>query len=128
MLFQPTGKQQNLTEIRVKSTGLQEFSGTLGWFWVVLFAGDIITNKLQIKSVVCCTLNQWFLHIEVVGGLLMPTNECNKGGELLATGQLSTHPTGMSSDKETLPAIGTPLFTKQSLFCSTSLIGVSGAG
>ena len=54
--------------------------------------------------------------IEVVGGLFMPTNECNRGGELLATGQLSnsspihddTHLTGMSSDKETLPAIGTP--------------------
>ena len=105
-----------MTENRAKSTGLHEFSGALGWFWVVLYAGDIITIKLQIKSAVCCTLNQWFLHIEVVGGLFMPTNECNKGGELLATGQLSnsspihddTHLTGMSSDKETLPAIGTP--------------------
>ena len=71
-----------------------------------------------------------------MGGLFIPTNEGNKGGELLATGQLSnsspnhdhTHPTGMSSDKETLPAIGTPLFTKQTLFCFICLIGVLGAG
>ena len=37
----------------------------------------------------CCTLNQWFLHFEAVGGVCMPTNECSKGGELSATGHLS---------------------------------------
>ena len=36
-----------------------------------------------------CTLSQWILHIVAVGGLCLPTNEYSKGGELLATGQLS---------------------------------------
>ena len=63
-------------------------------------------NRVQ-----CCTLYQWFLHVEAVGGLCMPTNEWSKGREPLATGQLSNgfpdheQTFNMSSDKQTLPVI-----------------------
>ena len=60
-------------------------------------------NKFQL----CCTLYQWFLYVEAVGGVCMPTNESSKGGELLATGQLfnsspnhdHTHPTCLQTSK-----------------------------
>ena len=74
------------------------------------------------------------------GGIcILPTNECSKAGELLATGQLSnsfpnhydmlnvcdndyhTHPTYLDTSKL---CHCTPLFTKQKAFCSTSLIGI----
>ena len=41
---------------------------------------------LQNEVQLCCTLYKWFLLIVAVGGLCMPTNECSKGRELLATG------------------------------------------
>ena len=48
-----------------------------------------LTVCATVELQLCCTLYYlWFLHIVEVGGLFMPTNECNKGGELLATGQL----------------------------------------
>ena len=67
-------------------------------------------DVLQIQVQLCCTLNQWFLHFEAVGGVCMPTNECSKGGELSATGHLSnstpnhdhTHPTCLQI-RQTLP-------------------------
>ena len=99
-----------------------------------LALGYIIAKKWSTVEL-CCTFNQWFLHIIAVGGLCFPTTECSKGGELLASGQLSksspnhhhTYPTHIQKT-QTLPAIHccTPLFTKQNAFCSTSVIGVLG--
>ena len=65
----------------------------------------------QIKVQLCCTLYQWYIHDEAVGGLCMPANKFSKGGELLASGQLSnsstnhyhTHPTFFR--QQALPAI-----------------------
>ena len=46
-----------------------------------------IQNKIKHSVVVALYLfYPWFLHIEAMGGLCMPTNECSKDGELLATG------------------------------------------
>ena len=63
---------------------------------VLHFKQPTLQNKVQL----CCTLYQWFLHVEALDGLCMPTNECSKGWELLATN------------------------TKQKAFCSTNLRGV----
>ena len=72
-----------------------------------------IGRTLQNKVEVCCTLFRWLSHIVAPGGLCTPTNECSKGEELLATGQLSnsspnhnhTHPTHIQMEKHNLPAI-----------------------
>ena len=48
-----------------------------------------LVRALQNRFQLCCTLYQLFLRIVAVGGFCMPTNECSKGRELLATGQLS---------------------------------------
>ena len=58
-------------------------------------------------------LYQWFLHVEAVGRLCIPTNDCSKGGELLAIGQLSnsysnhyhTHPTCLQTGRLCLPFV-----------------------
>ena len=70
-------------------------------------------STLQNKVQLCCTLYQWFLHIVAVGGLCMPTNECSKGGELLAIVQ---HSNNYPNHHHTRPP-----FTRQMAFCSTSL-------
>ena len=69
-------------------------------------------STLQNKVLLCCTLYQWFLHIVAVGGLCVPTNECSKGGELLAIVQHSnsypnhhhTHQTHIQTTKLCLPS------------------------
>ena len=45
---------------------------------------------LQSKLQLSFTIFQWFLHVEAVGWLCMPTNDSSKGGELLVIWQLST--------------------------------------
>ena len=60
--------------------------------WAFANIPQAITKKVQ----------WWFLHIEAVGGLCMPSNECSKGGELLATGQLS--------NRALLVYVGRPFF------------------
>ena len=80
--------------------------------------------SLQNKVQLCCTLYQWVLHVEAVDGVCMPTNECSKGGELLATGQLSnSSPTMITRIQHVFRQANfachcTPLFTKQKAFCS----------
>ena len=87
-----------------------------------------LRNKVQL----CCTLYQWFLHVEALGRSCMPTNECSKGGELFATGQLSnsspnhdhTHRTCLQTSILCLPLYSFVHQTKGLLFCC--LIGVLG--
>ena len=72
--------------------------------------GGASQNKVQLRR----TLYQWFLHIVAVGGLCMPTNEYGKGGERLATGQLSNSSPSHHHTYQT--------------HIQTSLIGVLGPG
>ena len=84
------------------------------------FKQPMLQNKVQL----CCTLYQRFLDIVAAGGLRMSTNECSKGGELLATVQLSnsspnlhhTRPTHIQTSKLCLPLYSFKHQTKDLLF------------
>ena len=60
--------------------------------WIALYSNFFmhksVTNHFLVSEVQFgCTLHLLFLHIVTEGGLCTHSNECSKGGELLATGR-----------------------------------------